>query len=144
MTVTDVDSEFPSRRDKALTKPKRIISASVTIFAMSEHRYGHRFPLMASSRCVWPNGSTMRPASSGRTSHSARRCSFRGNSSRRLRKFRRSFELFDPNMQFPDWLGAHPGVLCQFWLALTSWMLGHPDRSLVLYLAAFKETGTMI
>ena len=35
MAVTDVDSEFSSRRDKACTKPKRIISASVTIFAMS-------------------------------------------------------------------------------------------------------------
>ncbi|MGA7865157.1 MAG: hypothetical protein WCA23_14435, partial [Stellaceae bacterium] len=36
MAVTDVDSEFSSRRDKARTKPKRIISASVTIFAMSD------------------------------------------------------------------------------------------------------------
>ena len=33
-------------------------------------------------------------------------------------------------MQFPDWPGSHPGVLCQFYLALISWMLGYPDWSL--------------
>ncbi len=27
-----------------------------------------------------------------------------------LAQFRRGFELFDPNMQFRDWPGAHPGV----------------------------------
>ena len=27
-----------------------------------------------------------------------------------LAQFRRGFELFDPNMQFPDWPGSHPGV----------------------------------
>jgi predicted ATPase len=47
-----------------------------------------------------------------------------------LPRFRQGFELFEPNMQFPDWPGSHPAVQCQFWLALTSWMLGHPDRSL--------------
>src|SRR6202011_3788965 len=26
--------------------------------------------------------------------------------------------------------GSHPGVQCQFYLALISWMLGYPDRSL--------------
>jgi hypothetical protein len=29
-----------------------------------------------------------------------------------LAHFRRGFELFDPNMQFPDWPGSHPGVQC--------------------------------
>ena len=27
-----------------------------------------------------------------------------------LAHFRRGFEMFDPNMQFPDWPGSHPGV----------------------------------
>ena len=44
--------------------------------------------------------------------------------------FRRGFEMFDPNMQFPDWPGSHPAVQCQFSLAVISWMLGYPDRSL--------------
>jgi adenylate cyclase len=44
--------------------------------------------------------------------------------------FRRGFEMFDPNMQFPDWPGTHPGVQCQFHKALISWMIGYPDRSL--------------
>src|SRR6202022_4407085 len=47
-----------------------------------------------------------------------------------LAHLRRGFELFDPNMQFPDWPGSHPGVQCQFWPMLISWMLGYPDRSL--------------
>jgi class 3 adenylate cyclase/tetratricopeptide (TPR) repeat protein len=47
-----------------------------------------------------------------------------------LEHFRRGFELFDPNMQFPDWPGSHPGVQCQFWPTLISWMLGYPDRFL--------------
>src|SRR6202035_3042628 len=46
-----------------------------------------------------------------------------------LAHFRQGFELFDPDMQFPDWPGAHPGVQCQFSTALISWMLGYPDRS---------------
>ena len=33
--MAGVDSEFSRRRDKARTKPNRIISASVTIFTMS-------------------------------------------------------------------------------------------------------------
>ena len=44
--------------------------------------------------------------------------------------FRRSLEMFDPNMLFPDWPGSHPGVQCQSYLMLISWMLGYPDRSL--------------
>jgi tetratricopeptide (TPR) repeat protein len=47
-----------------------------------------------------------------------------------LARFRRGFEIFDPNMQFPDWPGSHPGVQCQVYLPLISWMLGYPDRSL--------------
>src|SRR6202022_109246 len=47
-----------------------------------------------------------------------------------LAQFQRGFEMFDPNMQFPDWPGSHPGVQCQFFLAVISWMLGYPDRSL--------------
>jgi tetratricopeptide (TPR) repeat protein len=47
-----------------------------------------------------------------------------------LAHVRGGFELFEPNMRLPDWPGAHPGVLCQFLLALISWMLGYPDRSL--------------
>jgi tetratricopeptide (TPR) repeat protein len=46
-----------------------------------------------------------------------------------LAQFRRGFETFDPNMQFADWPGSHPGVQCQFWPMLISWMLGYPDRS---------------
>jgi len=52
---------------------------------------------------------------------------------------RRGFEMFDPNMQFPDWPGLHPGVQCQFYLALISWMLGHPDRSLDELRAAVRN-----
>ncbi len=55
---------------------------------------------------------------------------FQGKLEPALAHFRRGFELFDPNMQFPDWPGSHPGVQCQFWPALISWMLGYPDRSL--------------
>jgi len=47
-----------------------------------------------------------------------------------LAHYRQGFEIFDPIMQFPDWPGPHPGVLCQFYLGLISWMLGYPDRSL--------------
>jgi len=47
-----------------------------------------------------------------------------------LAHFRRGFELFDPNMEFPDWPGSHPGVQCQFFPVLISWMLGYSDRSL--------------
>jgi len=47
-----------------------------------------------------------------------------------LARSRRGFEIFDPNMQFPDWPGPHPGVQCQCYLPVISWMLGYPDRSL--------------
>jgi tetratricopeptide (TPR) repeat protein len=47
-----------------------------------------------------------------------------------LAHFRRGVEMFDPNMQFPDWPGAHPAVYCQFFSMQISLMLGYPDRSL--------------
>jgi tetratricopeptide (TPR) repeat protein len=55
---------------------------------------------------------------------------WRGKLERALANFRQGFEMVDPSMQFPDWPGAHPGVQCQFWSMLISWMLGCPDRSL--------------
>ena len=60
-----------------------------------------------------------------------------------LVQFRRSFELFDPNMQFPDWPGSHPGVQCQFYPARISWMLGYPDRSLDEMRAAVGNAETL-
>jgi predicted ATPase len=53
------------------------------------------------------------------------------------------FEIFDPNMQFPDWPGAHPGVQCQLWPMLISWMLGYLDRSLEELSAAIKSAETL-
>ena len=60
-----------------------------------------------------------------------------------LARFRRGFELFEPNMQFPDWPGSHPAVQCQFFLALISWMLGYPDRSLNELSAALRSAETL-
>ena len=60
-----------------------------------------------------------------------------------LAHFRRGFELFDPDMQFPDWPGSHPAVQCQFYLALISWMLGYPDRSLEELRAAVRSAETL-
>src|SRR6202040_2715877 len=60
-----------------------------------------------------------------------------------LAHFRRGSELFEPNMQFPDWPGSHPGVQCQFFPALISWMLGYPDRSLDELRAAVKSAETL-
>jgi hypothetical protein len=51
--------------------------------------------------------------------------------------------MFAPNMQFPDWPGSHPAVQCQFWLALISWMLGYPDRSLQELRAAVGSAETL-
>jgi tetratricopeptide (TPR) repeat protein len=56
---------------------------------------------------------------------------------------RRGFEMFDPNMRFPDWPGSHPGVVSQFRLALISWMLGYPDRSLEELRAAVRSAETL-
>jgi predicted ATPase len=60
-----------------------------------------------------------------------------------LAHFRRGFEMFDPNMQFPDWPGSHPGVQCQFFPVLISWMLGYPDRSLEELRAAVGGAETL-
>ena len=60
-----------------------------------------------------------------------------------LAHFRSGFEMFDPNMLFPDWPGPHPGVQCQFYLALISWMLGYPDRSLEELRAAVRSAETL-
>ena len=60
-----------------------------------------------------------------------------------LAHFRRGFEMFDPNMQFPDWPGSHPGVQCQFYPMLISWMLGYPDRSLEELRAAVRSAETL-
>jgi predicted ATPase len=43
---------------------------------------------------------------------------FQGKIEPALVHFRRGFEMFDPNMQFPDWPGSHPGVQCRFFLML--------------------------
>jgi hypothetical protein len=68
---------------------------------------------------------------------------FQGKLEPALAHFRRGFEIFDPNMQFPDWPGSHPGVQCQFYPALISWMLGYPDRSLDELRAAVKSAETL-
>jgi predicted ATPase len=60
-----------------------------------------------------------------------------------LAQFRRSFELFDPNMLFPDWPGSHPSVQCQFYPTRISWMLGYPDRSLDEMRAAVGSAETL-
>jgi predicted ATPase len=56
-----------------------------------------------------------------------------------LAHFRWGSELYDPTMQFPDWPGSHPAVLCQIFPMLISWMLGYPDRSLDELRAAIRN-----
>jgi predicted ATPase len=68
---------------------------------------------------------------------------YQGKPEPALAYFRRGFELFDPDMQFPDWPGSHPGVQCQFWPMLISWMLGYPDRSLDELRAAVRSAETL-
>jgi tetratricopeptide (TPR) repeat protein len=60
-----------------------------------------------------------------------------------LAHYRRGLEMFDPNMQFPDWPGSHPAVQCQVFLPLISWMLGYPDRSLDELRAAVRGAETL-
>ena len=60
-----------------------------------------------------------------------------------LAHYRRGFEMFDPGMQFPDWPGSHPGVQCQFYPGLISWMLGYPDRHLGELRAAVRGAETL-
>jgi tetratricopeptide (TPR) repeat protein len=57
--------------------------------------------------------------------------------------FGRGFEMFDQNMRFPDWPGSHPGVQCQFFPMLISWMQGDPDRSLDELGAAVRSAETL-
>ena len=68
---------------------------------------------------------------------------FQGKLEPALAHFRRGFEMFDPNMQFPDWPGSHPAVQCQFFPVLISWMLGYPDRSLDELRAAVRSAETL-
>ena len=68
---------------------------------------------------------------------------FQGKLDPSLPHYRRSFEMFDPNMQFPDWPGSHPAAQCQYFLALISWMLGYPDRSLEELRAALESAETL-
>jgi tetratricopeptide (TPR) repeat protein len=68
---------------------------------------------------------------------------FQGKIEPALSQFRGGLEMFDPNMRFPDWPGSHPGVQCQFYPMLISWMLGCPDRSLDELRAAVKSAETL-
>src|ERR1700720_3193834 len=68
---------------------------------------------------------------------------FHGKLEPALAHFRRGFEMFDPNMQFPDWPGSPPVVQCQFCPALISWILGYPDRSLDELRAAVRGAETL-
>ena len=60
-----------------------------------------------------------------------------------LAHFRRGFEGFAPNMQFPDWPGVQPAVTCQMLPMLISWMLGYPDRSIDELRAAVRSAETL-
>jgi hypothetical protein len=60
-----------------------------------------------------------------------------------LAQYRRGFEMFDPNMQFPDWPGSRPGVTCRSFPAIISWMLGYPDQSLNELRAAVRSAETL-
>jgi predicted ATPase len=60
-----------------------------------------------------------------------------------LAHFRRGVELFDPNMLFPDWPGAHPAVTCHTYPTQISWMLGYPDRSLAELRTAVRSAETL-
>ena len=60
-----------------------------------------------------------------------------------LAHFRRGFELFDPDTQLPDWPGSHPGLQCQLFPMLISWMLGYPDQSLDELRAVVESAETL-
>jgi tetratricopeptide (TPR) repeat protein len=68
---------------------------------------------------------------------------FQGKLEPALAHYPQGFELFDLNMQFPDWPGAHPGVQFPTFLALISWMLGYSDRSLDQLRAAVRSAETL-
>ena len=57
-----------------------------------------------------------------------------------MAQFRQGFEIFDPQQsQLRDWPGVHPGLQCQFFPMLISWMLGYPDQSLEELEAAVRS-----
>ena len=68
---------------------------------------------------------------------------FQGKLEPALAHFRRGFEMFDPNMLFPDWPGPHPALQCQYLSALISWMLGYPDRAIEELRAAVRSAETL-
>lgn len=68
---------------------------------------------------------------------------FQGKLEPALRHFQRGREMFNPNMRFPNWPGSHPGVQCQFYSALISWMLGYPGRSLEEATGAAKSADAL-
>jgi tetratricopeptide (TPR) repeat protein len=68
---------------------------------------------------------------------------FQGKLEPALAHYRQGFELFDPNMQFPNWPATHPGMACQQYLMLISWILGYPDRSLEELMAAVRSAETL-
>ena len=68
---------------------------------------------------------------------------YRGELEAALAHFRHGLEMFDPEMQFQDWPGSHPRVICLLELTLISWMLGYPDRSLEELRAAVGSAQTL-
>jgi tetratricopeptide (TPR) repeat protein len=60
-----------------------------------------------------------------------------------LAQLRRGSEMIAPNMRFADWPGPHPGVICQVWPMVISWVLGYPDRSLKEVTAAVGSAETL-
>jgi hypothetical protein len=68
---------------------------------------------------------------------------FQGKLEPALAQISAGLEMFDPNMQFPDWPGSHPAVQCQFFPVLISWMLAYPDRSAEEAAAAVKSAETL-
>jgi predicted ATPase/DNA-binding winged helix-turn-helix (wHTH) protein len=68
---------------------------------------------------------------------------WQGKLEQALGHFRRGFQLFDPDMQLLDWPGSHPGLQCQIFPMLISWMLGYPERSLDELLAGVESAETL-
>jgi predicted ATPase len=68
---------------------------------------------------------------------------FQGKLEPALAHYRRAFEMFEPNMQFRDWPGTNPGVVCQMYRTRISWMLGYPDRSLDELASAVRSAETL-
>ena len=69
---------------------------------------------------------------------------FQGKLEPALAQFRQGFKMFDPEQpQLRDWPGVHPGLQCQFFPMLISWMLGYPDQSLEELKAAVRSAETI-